>query len=60
MEELGAEGRLVYELLRTEFAIDLKKKLKDQGESLLRSMSKLLKANNSTLDGLMSARVDDI
>lgn len=60
MEELNAKGHLIYELLRIKFANDLDQKVKDQGESLLCSMSNLLEANNSTLDGLMSAREDDI
>ena len=60
MEELGEEGRAVYELIRTEFAADLDSRFKEQGEVLLRSMTRLLEANNATLDGLLSVRVDDV
>lgn len=44
------------DLLRHEISIDLDKKFKAQGESLLKSMNKMLEANNSTLDNLMSIR----
>lgn len=60
MDDLSGESRAVYELLRHEISVDLDQKLKAQGESLLQSMSKMLEANNSTLDGLMSARTDAI
>ena len=60
MEELSSESRAVYELLRHEFADDLDRKLKTQAESLLQSMSKIIDANNTTLDKLMTARADRI
>ena len=60
MEELSDESRAVFDLLRHEINIDLDQKLKAQGESLLKSMSKMLEANNSALDNLMSARADGI
>ena len=50
MEELNPESSVVYELLHHEIVSD----------TLLHSMSKLLEANNATLDGLMSVRVDGV
>lgn len=60
MEDLNGEGRAVYQLLRHEIFTDFDVKLKAQEDPILQSMSRMLEANNSTLDGLMSARADAI
>ncbi|XP_073360196.1 uncharacterized protein [Aegilops tauschii subsp. strangulata] len=60
MEGLSDEGRSIYELLRHEFSNDLDDTLRTHGESLLKSMSKMMERNNTMLDGLMSARANGI
>ncbi|KAI4978863.1 hypothetical protein ZWY2020_015616 [Hordeum vulgare] len=60
MEDLSDEGRAMYHLLRHEISTDFDLKINAQEESILQSMSTTLEANNSTLDGLMSAWADAI
>lgn len=54
MEGLSADGRAVYNLLCHELANDMDQRLKEHGESLISSMRKLIKENNTTLNNLMS------
>lgn len=54
MEGLSSDGRAIFDLLRSELGL----RLQEQGEQLMQYIGKLLEANNSTLDSLMSARVD--
>ena len=60
MDELGEEGRMLYQLVRSELIADLDARLKEQGDVLLKSMGRLLEANNATLLGLMFVRVDGV
>ena len=60
MEKLSEDGRGVYELLRADLAVDLDKRFRDQGADLLEAMEKLISMNTSTLDGLLSSRVDGV
>jgi hypothetical protein len=60
MDKLSIEGHVVYELLRHEIINDMDQKLQAHGESLLQSMSKMMEANNATLDSLMSVRANGI
>ena len=60
MEKLSEDGRGVYELLRADLAVDLDKRFRDQGAGLLKAMEKLISTNTSTLDGLLSSRVDGV
>ncbi|KAE8792234.1 hypothetical protein D1007_33398 [Hordeum vulgare] len=58
MEKLSEKG--VYELLRTNFAMDIDHRFKEHSVDLLQMVSKLIDANTATLNGLLSACIDDV
>lgn len=60
MDKLSEDGRGVYALLRADFTADLDQRFKEHGENLLQAVDKLIQANTTTLDGLLSARVDGV
>ncbi|KAE8817460.1 hypothetical protein D1007_04883 [Hordeum vulgare] len=59
MDKLPDKGRDVYSLLRADFTADLDQRFKAHGEDLLEAVDKLIQDNTATLDGLLSARVDE-
>ena len=60
MDKPSEDGRGVYALLRADFTADLARRFKEHGENLLLAVDKLIQANTTTLDGLLSARVDGV
>ncbi|KAE8807366.1 hypothetical protein D1007_16424 [Hordeum vulgare] len=60
MDKLLDEGHGMYSLLWTDFTADLDQHFKAHEENLLQAVDKLIQANNTTLDGLLTARVDGV
>ncbi|KAE8769509.1 hypothetical protein D1007_58887 [Hordeum vulgare] len=60
MDKLLDEGHNVYSLLRADFIADLDQRFKAHNENLLQVVDKLIQANNTTLDGLLTARVNGV
>ncbi|KAI5021108.1 hypothetical protein ZWY2020_054518 [Hordeum vulgare] len=59
MDKLSAKCG-VYSLLRADFTADLDHRFRDHDERLLQEIDKLIQANTTTLDGLLTARVDGV
>ena len=60
MDKLSEDGRSVYALLRADFTADLDQRFKEHGDTLLQAVDKLIQANTTALDALLSARVDGV
>ncbi|KAI4984239.1 hypothetical protein ZWY2020_047937 [Hordeum vulgare] len=60
MDKLSNEGRSVYSLLRVDFTADLDQRFKGHNENLLQAIDKLIQANNTRLDGLLTTHVDEV
>ena len=60
MDKLSEDGRSVYALLRADFSAYLDQRFKEHGDTLLQAVDKLIQANTTALDALLSARVDGV